>query len=146
MPLQLPYTPVEVKMIVPGIDAFHADSSAALLRDGRLIAAAAEERFRRNLREARVRLSNVDHIALNQDSRSNLKRKIRFFLTECLVLNCLRNRRARAALRVLLEQAFPGQTVRGQLHSVEHHLAHLSEFHVCPFNCVLGVDSAEPAR
>jgi hypothetical protein len=76
-------------MIILGLNAFHADSSAALLRDGRLIAAAEEERFRRIkhwagfpsratycLREAGVRLSDVDHIALNQDSRVNLTRKI----------------------------------------------------------------------
>lgn len=30
-----------------GINAFHADSSAALVQDGKLIAAAEEERFRR---------------------------------------------------------------------------------------------------
>jgi len=30
-----------------GLDAYHADSSACLLRDGRLVAAAEDERFRR---------------------------------------------------------------------------------------------------
>ena len=34
-------------MIILGLNAFHADSSAALVRDGKLIAAAEEERFRR---------------------------------------------------------------------------------------------------
>src|SRR5262249_5312906 len=34
-------------MIILGINAFHADSSAALVQDGKLIAAAEEERFRR---------------------------------------------------------------------------------------------------
>jgi carbamoyltransferase len=34
-------------MIILGINAFHADSSAALVQDGNLIAAAEEERFRR---------------------------------------------------------------------------------------------------
>jgi carbamoyltransferase len=71
-------------LIILGLNAFHADSSAALLRDGRLIAAAEEERFRRIkhwagfpsqavaycLREAEVQLSDVDHIAFNQDSQS----------------------------------------------------------------------------
>jgi carbamoyltransferase len=32
-------------MIILGINAFHADSSAALVRDGKLITAAEEERF-----------------------------------------------------------------------------------------------------
>jgi len=33
--------------MILGLNAFHADSSAALLRDGKLIAAAEEECFRR---------------------------------------------------------------------------------------------------
>ena len=34
-------------MILLGINAYHADSSAAIFRDGHLIAATEEERFRR---------------------------------------------------------------------------------------------------
>ena len=34
-------------MYIIGINAFHGDSSACILKDGRLIAAAEEERFRR---------------------------------------------------------------------------------------------------
>ena len=148
-------------MIILGLNAFHADSSAALLRDGRLIAAVEEERFRRIkhwagfpslsvaycLGEAGLQLSDVNHIAFNQDNRANLARKIVYFLTKhpdfSLVLNRLRNRRSRAAIPILLEQAFPGQTVRGDLHPVEHHLAHLSSaFHICPFDeaAVVSVD------
>jgi carbamoyltransferase len=148
-------------MIILGLNAFHADSSAALLRDGRLIAAAEEERFRRIkhwagfpsqavaycLREAGVRIADIEHIAFNQDNRANLIRKIGYFLFKRpnlnLVLNRLRNRRARTGLPVLLERAFPGQSVHAQLHSVEHHLAHLSSaFHVSPFNqaAVVSID------
>src|SRR6266540_3940398 len=148
-------------MMILGLNAFHADSSAALLRDGKLIAAAEEERFRRIkhwagfpsqaiaycLREAGVRLVDVEHIAFNQDSRANLLRKIRYFLTKRpninLVLNRLHNRRARGGLPILLEQAFPGEVVRAEIHRVEHHLAHLSSaFHVCPFDeaAVVSID------
>jgi carbamoyltransferase len=70
-------------MIILGINAFHADSSAALVQDGKLIADE-EERFRRIkhwagfpseaiaycLREARMQLSDVEHIAFNQDNRA----------------------------------------------------------------------------
>ena len=35
------------RLIILGLNAFHADSAAALVRDGVLIAAAEEERFRR---------------------------------------------------------------------------------------------------
>ena len=77
-------------MLILGLNAFHANSAAAIVRDGRLIAAAEEERFRRIkhwagfpseaiaycLREAGAQLSDVDHVAFNQDSRANLFRKI----------------------------------------------------------------------
>src|SRR5215472_6562927 len=117
-------------MIILGLNAFHADSSAALVRDGRLIAAAEEERFRRIkhwagfpsqaiaycLSEAGIRLSDVDHIAFNQDSRANLLRKIRYTLLNRpsinLVLHRLRDRRSRAGIPALLEQAFPDGRIR----------------------------------
>jgi carbamoyltransferase len=34
-------------MLILGINAYHADAAACILRDGRLLAAAEEERFRR---------------------------------------------------------------------------------------------------
>src|SRR5437763_1882658 len=82
------------EMIILGLNAFHADSAAAIIRDGKLIAAAEEERFRRIkhwagfpseavgycLREAGVALSDLDHIAFNQDSRANLARKVRYIV------------------------------------------------------------------
>src|SRR5262249_14486529 len=133
----------------------------ALVRGGKLIAAAEEERFRRIkhwagfpvsaigycLNEAGVRVSDIEHIALNQDSRANLMRKIGYFLTKRpnlnLVLSRIRNRRARTTIPDLLAQAFPGKTIRAKLHRVEHHLAHLaSAFHVCPFDqaAVVSID------
>jgi carbamoyltransferase len=148
-------------MIILGLNAFHGDSSAALVRDGQLIAAAEEERFRRIkhwagfpvhaisycLSQAGVQLSDVEHVAFNQDNRANLMRKICYFLIKPpninSVLSRLRNRRARAGLPALLEQAFPSQTVRAKFHAVEHHLAHLSSaFYVCPFDqaAVVSID------
>jgi carbamoyltransferase len=70
-------------MIILVLDAFHADSSEALVRDGVLIAAAEEERFKRTkhrvgfpsegmaycLAQAGVGLEQVDHIAVNEDGR-----------------------------------------------------------------------------
>ena len=148
-------------MLVLGLNAFHADLSAALLRDGKLIAAAEEERFRRLkhwagfptraiaycLSEAGVQLSDVDHVAFNQDSRAHLLKKMRYVLTKRpdinLIINRLRNRRARAGILDLLEAAFPGQSFKGKLHPIEHHLAHLSSaFHVSPFReaAVVSID------
>jgi carbamoyltransferase len=148
-------------VIILGLNAFHADSSAALVKDGKLIAAAEEERFRRVkhwagfpseaiaycLAEGGARLSDVDHIAFNQDNRANLLRKLCYFVLQRpnldLVLSRVRNRRARGSLPKLLEQSFSGQSLRAQVHKVEHHLAHLSSaFHVSPFeeSAVVSVD------
>src|ERR1700738_401541 len=100
-------------MIILGLNVLHADSSAALLRDGKLIAAAEEERFRRIkhwagfpsqaiaycLRETGITLADVDHIALNQDSSAHFRRKVVFLLTHRpdprLLLQRLANRRKR---------------------------------------------------
>src|ERR1700730_8595939 len=99
-----------VVMIMLGLSAFHGDSSAALVRDGTLLAAAEEERFRRIkhwagfpsesiaycLREAGLTLADVDHLAVNQDNSANLLRKIRYAVTNAsnigLVLERVRNR------------------------------------------------------
>ena len=79
---------------------FMPNSSAALLRDGNLVAAAKEERFRRVkhwagfpseaiafcLREAGVQLSDVDHIGVNQDNSASFLRKIRYILFQHQIL------------------------------------------------------------
>jgi carbamoyltransferase len=148
-------------MIILGLNAFHGDSAAAIVRDGILVAAAEEERFRRIkhwagfpsqaiaycLREAGAGLSDVDHIALNQDNRANLLRKIGYVLLNrpdlAVVRDRFRNRRKRTAVPELVAQAVPGPAFRGTFHNVEHHLAHLSSaFHVSPFEeaVVVSVD------
>src|SRR6516165_3849678 len=111
-------------MIILGINAFHADSSAALVKDGMLVAAAEEERFRRVkhwagfpsqavaycLREAGLRLADVDRIAVNMDDRAHRLRKIGYVLGHSpdmrLVLARVRNRRKRRQLPELLAAAF----------------------------------------
>ena len=141
-----------------GINAFHGDSSACLIRDGKLVAAAEEERFRRIkhwagfpsesikycLAEAGISLADVAHVAINQDSRASLGRKILYTLTNlpspALVLDRLRNKSKRDSLQTHLAKAFPEQPFKGQVHAVEHHLAHLSSaFHVSPFEEAIAV-------
>jgi len=68
-------------MIILGINAYHPDASAAIVVDGKLVAAVEEERFRRIkhfsgfpkeavnycLKEAGISLDDIDHIAVNYD-------------------------------------------------------------------------------
>jgi carbamoyltransferase len=134
-------------MIILGLNAFHGDAAAALVRDGVLVAAAEEERFRRIkhwagfpsqaiaycLEEAGVR-----HIAVNQSNRAQRLRKLLYLLAHPprpgLVLDRVANRRRRQAISALLAATLPGESACGTFHEVEHHLAHLSSaFHVSPF-------------
>ncbi|MBT5415865.1 MAG: carbamoyltransferase [Rhodospirillaceae bacterium] len=148
-------------MIILGLNAYHADSAACLVRDGELIAAAEEERFRRIkhwagfpseairycLEEAGIGLGAVDHVAINRDPKANFWPKIRYTLTKrpspALVLARLRNRARWGGVAEELASAFPNQRFGGAVHEIEHHLAHLaSAFLVSPFEeaAVVSVD------
>jgi carbamoyltransferase len=141
-----------------GINAYHGDSAAALVSDGRLVAAVEEERFRRIkhwagfpsesirycLDEARISLGQVDVVAINQDARANLWRKVGYTLRRRpdprLVYDRLRNRRKRVGVEARLAEAFPGEKFSGRVVAVEHHLAHLSStYHVSPFDEAVAV-------
>ena len=150
-------------MIILGLNAFHGDSAAALVRDGVLVAAAEEERFRRVkhwagfpsqaiaycLREAGLALGDVDHVAVNQDSRANRAAQARLSSSRTPPEPRARARPpaqpapARGASRACSPWHFPAQRLRATFHKVEHHLAHLSSaFHVSPFEeaVVVSVD------
>jgi len=135
-----------------GINAYHADSAACLVRDGVMVAAAEEERFRRIkhwagfpsqaiaycLAEGGVQLSEVEHIALNQDPKANLLPKLAYTVLHRpsfgMLLHSWRNKHRRAGALEELARAFPGQRFSATLHAVEHHLCHMSSaFHVSPF-------------
>ena len=135
-----------------GLNAYHGDASACLVRDGVLIAAAEEERFRRIkhwagfpsesirycLIEAGIRIGDVDVVAVNQDANANLWKKVAYMATRrpdlALVINRIRNKRERVGVLEELARVFPGERSRAVAHQVEHHLAHLgSAFLVSPF-------------
>ena len=76
--------------LVLGINAWHGDSAAAIVRDGRLIAAVEEERFNRIkhwaglpvesmkfcLREAGVKFPDLEHVAINLNPRVHNFRRL----------------------------------------------------------------------
>lgn len=147
--------------IILGINAYHGDSSACLVVDGKLVAAAEEERFRRIkhwagfpsesirycLDEGGITLADVDVVAINSDPKANLMKKIGFTLKKRpelgLIMDRLKNQNERRSIEQELTAAFPDQPFNGQVKHVEHHLAHLSSaFHVSPYEeaCVVSVD------
>src|SRR3954465_12846292 len=148
-------------MIILGINAHHADAAACILADGKLVAAAEEERFRRIkhgawfpsiairycLDEARVDLDDVDHIAVNRDPNARLFQRAKFILAKRPSLGAIKKRLANrmqvAGIEDELTQAFGLQSLKPKLHHVEHHRAHLaSAYFVAPFDdaAVLSVD------
>ena len=77
-------------MYILGLNAYHGDAAAAIVRDGELIAAVEEERFNRVkhcagfptqsieycLRAAGITIADVDHVGISRDPSANLHKKI----------------------------------------------------------------------
>jgi carbamoyltransferase len=150
-------------MVILGINAYHADSSACILKNGELIAAVEEERFERIkhwagfpiqsikycLREAGVSIEEVDHIGLNRNPKANLLRKVLFILSQRPSLALIKDRAKNASTvidikkKVAQEFGIPAAKLKAQVSYVEHHVAHLaSAFMVSPFEqaAVVSVD------
>ena len=148
-------------MIILGLNAHHADASACIVVDGKLIAAAEEERFRRVkhwagfpsaaikycLDEAGVSINEVDHIAVNRDPNARLMQRMKFILAKrpsvAAIKRRLENRAKIKDLRTEIVEAFKLDSLEPKLHHVEHHRAHLaSAFFVAPFEeaAVLSID------
>jgi len=130
-------------MKILGLNAYHGDSAACLFVDGNLVAAAEEERFRRIkhwaglptsainyvLEEARIRLEDVDHIAINRKPGVNNLRRLGFVLTHFphprLMAQKVKNIRSAASVKERLEASYAIE-IKAEMHYVEHHLAHLA--------------------
>ena len=146
--------------LILGINAYHADAAACIVRDGKLLAAAEEERFRRVkhwagfpsqainycLREAKIDLGDVTRVAVNRSGRANFFRKLSYVAfkrpSPRLLLKRWRNRHQVAHIADEL-RALPGRPFAGTIEHVEHHLAHLaSAFYPSPFReaAVVSVD------
>ena len=141
-------------MYVMGLNAFHADGSAVLLKDGELIIAVEEERFRRIkhwagfptlalqrcLKEAGISGSDIDHVAISRDPKANLMKKATFALKNRMrvanIVNRTRNLAKVNEVRGPLAQALGvSNDTLPTIHFVEHHPAHLaSAFFVSPFD------------
>ena len=148
-------------MIILGLNAHHADASACLVVDGKLIAAAEEERFRRVkhwagfpsaavkycLDEAGITIDEVDHVAVNRDPNARLMQRMKFILAKrpsvAAIRRRLENRSRIKDLRTEIVETFKLDSFKPKLHHVEHHRAHLaSAFFVAPFEeaAVLSID------
>jgi len=149
--------------VVLGLNAYHGDSSACIVVDGQLIAAAEEERFTRIkhwaglpvqainycLKEAGVNIKDVDHIAINRNPKANFMKKALFAFRKHPSLNLVKDRLKNASkitdMKTILcsELNIQNSKLKTVIHKVEHHVAHLaSSLFVSPFEeaAVVSVD------
>jgi carbamoyltransferase len=150
-------------MYILGINAYHGGASACLIEDGRLVAAAEEERFNRVkywagwpthairyvLSEAGITPRDLDHIGISRNPSAHLLKKILFTLSRRPNVAFLKDRLANAGKVRDLRATFCERMevapadLRAELHNVEHHRAHMaSAFFVSPYEraAVLSVD------
>jgi len=113
-------------MYILGINAYHGDAAAALIKDGRIVAAVEEERFNRIkhcagfptesvkycLGVAGIEIDAVDHAGISRDPSAHLHKKVLFAAT-------------RAAKEIVSRQKAVGrkQTAEGS----EHNIATIAE-------------------
>ncbi len=148
-------------MKIIGINAFHADSSACLVIDGKLISAVEEERFNRIkhwagfpiksikycLEQSNLNISDIDHISINIDPKANYLKKLLFLAKHrpsfSLVFDRIKKKKKYNSIKEIINEEFKDYQFNGQINNIEHHYAHLSSaFHVSPFKeaCILSVD------
>lgn len=150
-------------MYILGLNAYHADSAACLIKDGKLIAAIEEERIRRVkhwagfpseaikfcLGYAGIRIQDIDHIALNRDPGANYWKKVWFILKNRpsfrSIWNRFVNKRKVSEIKEELAKALvvKESQIKARFHNIEHHKAHLaSTFFVSPFRdaALLSID------
>src|SRR5215472_14489101 len=111
-------------MLILGLNMFHADASAAIILDGEVKFAIAEERLNRHkhfggfpalavqacLDAVGAKISDVEHVAVGQDSDANLAKKVQYALANpAKILNFIRLRQRKEAMRdvhTLIANAF----------------------------------------
>ena len=95
-------------MLILGLNMFHADASAAIVQNGEVVFAIAEERLNRIkhyagfpalavqacLDAVGAKVSDIDHVAVGQDSEANLTKKVQYAVANpTKILNLIRLRK-----------------------------------------------------
>ncbi len=150
-------------MYILGINAYHADSSACLIKDGKIVLAIEEERLRREkhwagfpimaikacLTEAGINITDVDHITISKDPSANLLKKLRHTLFTqkkfLSVLDRIKHASKVKSVKSILAEEFgiPENEIKAEVHNIEHHRSHLaSTFFASPFEeaALLSID------
>ena len=147
-------------MYVLGINAYHGDASAALFRDGELLAAVEEERFTRVkhtagfpsnairycVEAAGIGADAIDHVAIPRKRSAHLVQKALWAMRlPHLALDRARVWRRFGDIRESVASCLgaDSSSMKAEYHFIEHHVAHAaSSFYASPFRqaAVLSLD------
>jgi len=153
-------------MYILGLNAYHADSSAAIFKDGVMIAATEEERFTRVkhwagfpalaiqfcLKEAGITLQEVDYITIGRDPKAKRWNKVKYLLNNpSLIAGAVsryKNSKEVSSLEEEFKKVDPSvdtQTLKAKIRNIEHHRSHLaSAFFASPFEeaAIVSIDGS----
>ena len=150
-------------MYILGINAYHGDSSACLLKDGVVMCATEEERFRRIkhwagfpseaikfcLEDEGISIEQVDYITISRDPKANFYKKIIYSLKHSFNLSTiwdrLMNSKKVNSVKGELANIFglPESVIKAKIHYIEHHRSHIaSSFFASRFDksAILSID------
>ncbi|MDA9853435.1 carbamoyltransferase [Candidatus Pelagibacter sp.] len=140
--------------IILGLNCYHTDSSACLIKNGKLIFAIEEERLNRIkhtsdlpllsieecLKKTNTNENEITHIAFNTNPNSNLFKKFKFLIKK---LNFKNNFVKRYNDKKLLNKIFQNKfsfNDKVKFVFVEHHLAHISSaFYASSYDNAIGL-------
>ena len=150
-------------MYILGINAYHGDSSACLLKDGIVVCATEEERIRRIkhwagfpsqaikfcLEDEGITIEQVDYITISRDPKANFYKKIlhalRYSTSISAIWDRLGNSKKVSSVKQELANLFhlPISSIKAEVHNIEHHRSHIaSSFFASPFkeSAILSID------
>ena len=151
-------------MYILGLNAYHGDSSACILKDGKVIAATEEERIRRVkhwagfpseaikfcLNEANIDISQVDYVTISRDPSANVAKKItqtvKNMTSPKAIKDRLMNSKKVGSVKAELSKALniDESEITAEIKNIEHHRSHIaSAFFASPFeeSACLSIDA-----
>jgi carbamoyltransferase len=150
-------------MYILGLNAYHGDSSAAIYKDGILLAATEEERIRRLkhwaglpteaikfcLNDAGITLKEVDYITVSRNPLAKMNEKIFHSLKKLVSIAAIKDRagnslKIKGIKKDIAESlGYTEGEIKANVKFIEHHRSHIaSAFFVSPFeeSAILSVD------
>ena len=130
-------------MIILGLNAYHGDAAACIFKDGKLVAAAEEERFTRIKHSAgfpvnsikfclefcNISLSSIDHIAINRNPNQKIIPKLLYAASNVFKIKFFKDRLLNLKKIHSLKNEFLNhfnEIPKAEIHNIDHHSAHIA--------------------